>query len=130
MRLYTSAGTCETIKQCNELDIGLLMVDVWRNPDNWPFFAVDNGCYAAFNRKETWNPGPFLKILSRLKAEERRPDFVVIPDKPLSSEPLSFSETWLPVLKMMFSDFPMYLAVQDGMEPATSKSSLHNWMGY
>ena len=118
MRLYTSTGTRKTIAQCNSLNIGLLMVDVWRNPDNWPFFAVDNGCFAAYHRSEKWNPAPFMNILSRCSKEGRVPDFIVIPDKPLDSDSLAFSRHWLPVLKAMFPEFPKYLAVQDGMQPS------------
>ena len=114
MRLYTSTGTRKTIEECNRMNVGLLMVDKWRNPDEWPFFAVDNGCFAAFNRGEEWDPSPFLRILARLKAEGRRPDFIVIPDKPLAEDSLEFSKAWLPILSKMYPDFPLYIAVQDG----------------
>jgi len=124
MRLYTSTGTRKTIAQCNSLNIGLLMVDVWRNPDNWPFFAVDNGCFAAYHRGEDWNPASFMNILSRCKKEGRCPNFIVIPDKPLDSDSLSFSLHWLPVLNAMFPTFPKYLAVQDGMSPKHVRDSV------
>lgn len=116
MKLYTSTGTRKTIEQCNIMNVGLLMVDKWRNPDEWPYFAVDNGCFAAFNRGEEWDPSPFLRILARCKAEDREPDFIVIPDKPLSEDSLEFSKTWGPVLSKMYPGFPLYLAVQDGTE--------------
>lgn len=115
MKLYTSTGTRDLIQKCNAHGIGLLMVDTWRNPDKWPFFAVDNGCFAAWHRGEPWNPAPFLNILSRCKREGRRPDFIVIPDMPMTSRSLDFSRNWLPILKELYSDFPRYLAVQDGM---------------
>ena len=117
MKMYTSTGTRELIRKCNAHNIGLLMVDVWRDPNRWPYFAVDNGCFAAWNRQEEWNPAPFLNILHRCKREGRRPDFIVIPDIPLSGESLAFSRLWMPVLSRQFPDFPHYLAVQDGMSP-------------
>jgi len=117
MRLYTSTGTRKTIEQCNALNIGLLMVDVWRNPDDWPSFAIDNGCYAAYNREEEWDPAPFLKILTRCKKEGRNPDFIVIPDKVADPKSILFSLVWIPVLESMYPEFPRYLAVQNGMSP-------------
>lgn len=129
MKLYTSTGTRELIRKCNAHNIGLLMVDVWRNPDKWPFFAVDNGCFAAWNRKEEWNPAPFLNILSRCKREGRRPDFIVIPDMPLSDQSLEFSRLWLPVLARMFPEYPRYLAVQDGMVPSDIQPLMQDIQG-
>ena len=117
MKLYTSTGTRKTIEECNKLNIGLLMVDTWRNPDEWPYFAIDNGCFAAYHREEDWSPAPFLRILSRVREEKRMPEFIVVPDIPLSPNSLTFSKAWLPLLKLMYPDFPRYLAVQDGMEP-------------
>lgn len=117
MKLYTSTGTRKSIQECNALNIGLLMVDVWRNPDQWPFFAVDNGCYAAHHRQEDWNPAPFLNILTKCKKEGRKPEFIVIPDIPMSSDSLNFSKAWMSVLRSMFPSFSKYLAVQDGTLP-------------
>ena len=115
MRLYTSTGTRRTIEQCNLLNVGLLMVSDWRNPDDWPFFAVDNGCYSAFRRQVEWEPRTFLRILDRCKAEGRIPDFVVVPDRVASPESLGFSAGWFDRLRESYPDFPLYLAVQDGM---------------
>lgn len=115
MKLYTSTGTKKSIQRLNELNVGLLMVNVYRNPDNWPYFAVDNGCYSAFNQKEDWNAGPFLNILNKLVKESRIPDWIVIPDKPTDPSSLDFSMAWLPILERMYPTFPKYLAVQDGM---------------
>ena len=129
MKLYTSTGTRELIRKCNAHNIGLLMVDVWRNPDKWPFFAVDNGCFAAWNRQEEWNPAPFLNILTRCKREGRKPDFIVIPDKPLSGQSLEFSRLWMPLLAHQFPDFPRYLAVQDGMAPSDIEPLMQDIQG-
>lgn len=117
MKLYTSTGTRKTINQCNDYNIGLLMVDVWRNPSDWPYFAIDNGCYAAYNRKEEWSPAPFLKILHRCKVENLIPEFIVLPDLVADPSSMFFSRTWLNVLEYMYPEFPRYLAVQNGMTP-------------
>ena len=115
MKLYTSTGTVKLRKMCNELDVGLLMVDHWRNPNEWSYFAVDNGCYSAFARKVEWNPSKFLNILHRCKESKLTPDFIVIPDIVGGGlESLRKSERWGALLDGEFG-FPMYLAVQDGM---------------
>jgi len=115
MQLYTSTGTRKLIEKCNARNIGLLMVDNWRDPNKWPFFAVDNGCFAAWHRQEEWNPAPFLNILTKCKQIGHDPEFIVVPDMPLSEQSLDFSKIWLPVLKHKYPSFPRYLAVQDGM---------------
>lgn len=117
MKLYTSTGTRRTIEQCNLLDVGLLMVADWRNPDDWPFYAVDNGCFSAYKRGVEWEPSTFLRILDRCKAEGRIPDFVVIPDKVASPDSLDFSARWVERLRQSYPDFRLYLAVQDGTTP-------------
>ena len=117
MKLYTSTGTIKTIEKCNKYNVGLLMVATWRNPDKWPFFAIDNGCYSAYSRKEEWNASTFLNLLHKCKSEKKKPDFIVIPDMVADTSSLEFSMKWLPVLETMYSEFPRYLAVQDGMTP-------------
>lgn len=116
MKLYTSTGTLKTIELCNRYNVCLLMVANWVNPDKWLSFAVDNGCYAAYHRNEDWNAARFMGILARCKKENRNPDFIVIPDKPLSKDSLEFSSKWIPVLESMYPGFPRYLVVQDGMK--------------
>ena len=115
MNLYTSTGTRSSIEKLNAMNVGLLMVNVWRDPSRWPFFAVDNGCYSSYSKQEEWNPAPFLNLLSRCKREGRKPDFIVIPDRVASPESLDFSLRWLPILETMYPRFPRYLAIQDGM---------------
>lgn len=115
MKLYTSTGTIKIRDQCNEYGVGLLMVNTWRDPDKWPFFAVDNGCYSAYSRNEEWEPQRFIGILSRMRRESRMPDFVVIPDKVADPGSMAFSDSWATALRASFPGFPYYLAVQDGM---------------
>lgn len=115
MKLYTSTGTIKLRERCKDLDVGLLMVDHWRDPNDWSYFAVDNGCYSAFSRNIEWNPTKFLNILYKCKGLKLTPDFIVIPDIVGGGlDSLKKSETWGPFLEGEFG-FPLYLAVQDGM---------------
>lgn len=115
MCLYTSTGTRSSVEKLNVMNVGLLLSERWYDPKKWPFFAIDNGCYAAFSRKEQWDPSNFMKNLSKCRDRGLSPNFIVIPDIPLSEKSLGFSMTWLPVLKTMYPEFPRFLAVQDGM---------------
>ena len=117
MKLYTTTGTVKLRERCNDLDVGLLMCNHWRNPDQWSYFAIDNGCYSAYAQGKEWNSGTFMSILHKVKESGRRPDFVVIPDIVAGGkESLKKSERWGEFLSIEFPEFPLYLAVQDGME--------------
>ena len=116
MKFYTVTGTRTLRAKCVSMGMGLLICDHWREPSQWPFFAVDNGCYAAFRKGQVWNPGPFLSILSKLRDRGLTPDFVVLPDLVSDPESLRLSLIWLPVIRTMYPGFPVYLAVQDGMD--------------
>lgn len=116
MKLYTTTGTIKLRERCNELDVGLMMVNHWRDPKQWPYFAIDNGCYSAFAQGKEWNPTQFMRILYKCKDLGLKPDFVVIPDivgGGVSS--LLKSEKWGQLLKNEFPKWKFYLAIQDGM---------------
>lgn len=115
MKLYTATGTKALIKKCNELNVGLMMVNRFQNVNKWPYFAIDNGCYSAFAQGIKWNPGPFITLLSKCKNENLKPDFIVIPDiVEGGKDSLRLSERWGFFLKEEY-DYPLFLAVQDGI---------------
>lgn len=120
MKLYTSTGTRKFIEDCNKYDVGLMMVaPTWRNPSNWPYFAVDNGCYSAHVRNVDWPESDFIRMLNRIKESGLRPDFIVIPDKVADAEKtLELADRWVSDLRDRYPDFPKYMTVQDGMEPS------------
>ena len=124
MRFYTVTGTKDLRDRCTSMGMGLLMCDHWREPAQWPYFAVDNGCYAAYGKGQVWNPGSFLSILSKLRDRGLTPDFVVLPDLVSDPRSLDLSLTWLPVIRAMYPGFPAYLAVQDGMDVADVRSAV------
>ncbi len=116
MKLYTTTGTIKLRERCRELDVGLMMVNHWRNPEQWSYFAIDNGCYSAYAQGIEWNPTQFIKILYKCKQLGYKPDFVVIPDIVGGGiQSLIKSEIWGELLKAEFPDWKFYLAIQDGM---------------
>lgn len=127
MKIYTSTGTRSTIDECNRRGIGLMMVSDWRDPDRWPYFAIDNGCYSAYSRGVEWDSTPFIKHLDRCLVEGRIPDFIVIPDKVASKDSLEFSSEWAPTLREKYPSFPTYLPVQDGMTISEVQSFMETY---
>lgn len=118
MKLYTSTGTRSIIDLARKHNVGLLMCEHWRDPTKWPYFAIDNGAYSAYARGVEWKPDNFLRILGKVEALGMIPDYVVVPDKVAGGlRSLEFSRPWAAFLMGHFPDFPLYLAVQDGMTP-------------
>ena len=110
MRLYTAGGSKANRQACKELGVGLMMCDGWRDPTDYPYFAVDNGAYSAWSQGKRWDPS----------AEElAEPDFVVLPDIVGGGErSLALSMAWREALDATWPDagFRWALAVQDGMD--------------
>lgn len=114
MLLLTSTGTRETIAKCRGYGVGLMMVNQWRNPNDWVCYAIDNGCYSAYAQGIDWQPTQFFKLLEKSKSFGK-PKFIVIPDKVADRSSIEFSKIWIPILKALYPDYPKYLPVQDGM---------------
>ena len=118
MKLYTAGGSKANREACRELGVGLMMCDGWRDPSEYPFFAVDNGAYSAWAQGKPWDPSPFLRILRRCMDTGARPEFAVLPDIVGGGyESLKRSHYWRIVLEDLFPGFRWALAVQDGMKP-------------
>jgi len=128
MKLYTAGGSIANRRDCKELGVGLMMCDGWRDPSEYPYFAVDNGAFSAWTQNKTWNSATFVHILNRCEEERCMPDFAVLPDI-VGGGVLSLerSRRWLRLLREEYPGISWALAVQDGMEPFDS--SLLTGMG-
>ncbi len=114
IKLYTYTGAIEVINKAQKDNVGILMVEGWKNPDRWPYYAIDNGTYSAWVNGREWDPIPFLRTVRKAREYSRKPDFVVCPDIVAGGkDSLIHSINWIKVLP---KDLPYYLAVQDGME--------------
>jgi hypothetical protein len=79
-------------------------------------FALDNCAYGDWVHQRAFSEAAFLEHVELVLLSGFRPDFIVIPDIVAEGmESLRFSLDWLPRLKPMVGDIPLYLAVQDGM---------------
>lgn len=116
MKLYTAGSTRANREACIRLGVGLLIVDHWRDPTAYPYFAIDNGCYSAWSRGIPWDAAPFIKNLTKCREFGLKPDFAVIPDIVAGGQASAErSADWMRVLRREYPDVPLYFAVQDGM---------------
>lgn len=85
-------------------------------PRRRPWF-FDNGAFKAWRAGKAFNARAFLRVVRKIERLPRaqRPDFIVLPDivgGGLAS--LALSRRWM---GRLYGVVPLYLAVQDGMEP-------------
>jgi hypothetical protein len=79
-------------------------------------FALDNGAYSDWVHQRTFDEAAFIEHVELVLLAGFRPDFIVVPDIVAAGlESLRFSLSWLPRLKSLVGDVPLYLAVQNGM---------------
>lgn len=87
-----------------------------RRLDKW---AYDNGAFEDWRAKRPFDGEKFLADLREIRTSDMpRPDFLVLPDKVAAADSLTFSMVWKRAIRAEGLDIaPLYLAVQDGMEP-------------
>jgi hypothetical protein len=76
-------------------------------------WGFDNGAFIAWRNQQPWDADAYLRLLDRAHSIGA-PHLAVVPDKVGDPGSLDFSLSWLERLP---SDWPWYLAVQDGMVP-------------
>jgi hypothetical protein len=82
-------------------------------------WAYDNGAFEDWRAGRPFDRQQFLLDLQAIAVCTSEPDFVVLPDRVAAgSESLDLSLEWRHLLKREGLDlWPLYLAVQDGMQP-------------
>jgi len=74
-------------------------------------YAIDNGAWTAFQKKEPWNRDAFERLVD---SHGEAADFIVVPDIVMGGiHSLRFSESWL--LRLSRVGPRLLIAVQDGM---------------
>lgn len=87
-------------------------------------FAIDNGAWSAFQRKEEFDGDGFKGLIERAGGAA---DFVIVPDIVAGGmQSLDFSRSWLPYLRPIRK---LLLPVQDGMDVQAVGSLLSGWPG-
>jgi hypothetical protein len=78
-------------------------------------WAFDNGAFKDWRNGKPFDTRRYELALERLALDGRRPDFLVVPDIIAGGKAsLDFSARWVESLRPLA---PLYLVVQDGMEP-------------
>jgi hypothetical protein len=117
-KIYQGNGNSRNDRAyCRENGIGMMVSPGGCTaPQNFSYFAVDNGAFSSWKNGLDWDGDKFLSYLSRMLSRGT-PDFVVTPDKVAKGlESLEFSNEWATKLHKQFSGIRLFLAVQDGME--------------
>lgn len=96
-------------------------------PRRVPYFT-DNGAFVAWQAGKDFNATKFEALLEGVWRHHVSPDFMVAPDIVAGGlASLALSVAWLP--KMLPLKRPVYLVVQDGMEPTDVKAELEPFAG-
>lgn len=85
-------------------------------PTRW---AYDNGAFIDWQHRQPFNAHQFIRDVRRIRMRfpDNRPDFGILPDLVArGNDSLEESLSWLPLVGDVA---PWYLAVQDGMTPAS-----------
>ena len=87
----------------------------WRNPLEWLPYALDNGAYTAYTKKEPFDEKAFLGLLRKAVSSNQPPMWVTVPDSVGNrEETLSMWDKWADRLKNEFG-WPLAFVAQDGM---------------
>lgn len=94
----------------------------FRGPYDWLPYALDNGAFPAFTNGVPWDESAFLALCRKAAQAAHRPRWIVVPDVVGSrDDTLRSWDRWSTYLAATF-EFPLAMAVQDGMLPADVSS--------
>jgi hypothetical protein len=103
------------LRKLSELGFGEMTCRPALMPKRLPF-ALDNGAYSDWVNQRRFDEAAFIEHVELVLLAGFRPDFIVVPDIVAGGlKSLHFSLEWLPRLKPLVGNVPLYLAVQDGM---------------
>lgn len=129
MKAYVGQGRltagCKKVRVLREKGLGFCLCPGELPPLHEPWF-MDNGAFRAWRAGEPFDEVAFLRDVERIRREGLKPDFVVAPDIVGGGvASLDFSLSWLDRLQGL----PVYLAVQDGMQPEHVEPHAHRFNG-
>lgn len=88
-----------------------------RSPRGLPY-AIDNGRYSVWSKGLEWDESVFLATVEKMVSRQP-PSWIVVPDVVADAEEtVAWWMRWKPMLRAMWPDIPLALAVQDGMVPS------------
>ena len=122
MKAYVGEPTGKLANFFKDLGIGACISPFTKqNIKRHSFWFLDNGAFTYWKKKQPFNEKAFYRLLE--KAENKRPDFVILPDLVAQGlQSLKFSEYWLNRLENEGFKHTWALALQDGMKTEDIKS--------
>jgi hypothetical protein len=115
VRIYVGqTRSAKLVRQLWRLGIGECTARGELPPRRHPYF-YDNGAFKDWQAGLPFDEAQFMADVADIAGSGTRPDFIVLPDLVArGAESLKESIRWMPLLSGIA---PLYLAVQDGMEP-------------
>lgn len=126
MKIYHGEAGDPDLERCREAapsyDHRVMLTSCLTRRENVQY-ALDNGAFVVWNRGEHWlTSGRAEEFVKRLRLTRERPnppDFVVLPD--VVMDPFQTSRRslqWSHIIREELGlDYPLYVAVQNGMTP-------------
>ena len=115
------------ISECQRLGWGRMFSESVPTPWDDEPWGFDNGAFHAWLNGVPFPADRFLSRLDRIHGKMSAPYLAVTPDMVAGgAQSLEFSLGWIERLP---TDWPWYLAVQDGMEPHDVEPALANFRG-
>lgn len=117
LKIYIgNVGKLEYIDICKQNKYGICyLANHWSYPKPGVSWFLDNGAFHSWKNGKHFDEKAFLDTLNKLERCCSKPDFIVCPDIVAAGKnSLEFSLKWINIIPAYY---PVYLAVQDGMEP-------------
>lgn len=111
-------NTAAIVRQLGRLWPGrmgqLISAGGWRNPTPYLPYALDNGAFVAWRKREPWDERAFFGMLDKAAAARFKPMWVIVPDAVADrNETLQKWDKY--ASRVAAYGFPLAFAVQDGM---------------
>lgn len=86
----------------------------WREPSHYLPYALDNGAFAAWTKKEPWDEEAFIDLLDKARKARISPMWVAVPDVVADAKATKEKwREWAPEIRDL--GFALAFVVQDGM---------------
>jgi hypothetical protein len=111
--------SAQWIRRCNDQGFREMTVR-GELPPRRSGWAYDNGAYGDWKADRPFDFNRYTRDLRKIRDQKLAPDFIVLPDVPGDGQAsLDRTIEWLDWTRSALDDEnqPLYLAVQDGMEP-------------
>ncbi len=88
----------------------------WKETHHFMPYALDNGAFPAWDKKQPWDEAAFYKLRDRVKGRTHKPLWIAVPDVVANRE-ATLRSWFLHSPRVAKYGCPLAFVVQDGMTP-------------